>query len=216
MKAGKIASLILIFLHVVLCGAVWLFAPSFASLNALSPRLQQLALLGIVSLAVLAIFLPIGFVLDRTFAGLRKYMESAAVRSDVGSFVGPKWVQPITRAFVGAIDQFRQREQGLRNQLGDLEIRHRVSEAERRQIEAVLHSLRDAVIVTNAFNEIVVVNQAAAEIFNFDRAKALHRPINAVIEDQELCKLIAETRQSAIFGDARRVEHAIHSGVPAP
>ena len=69
-----------------------------------------------------------------------------------------EFIQRINRlllygALIGAVDRFRQREQSLRAQLNDLEIRHRVSEAQRRQIEAVLHSLRDGVIVTDAFGE---------------------------------------------------------------
>jgi two-component system phosphate regulon sensor histidine kinase PhoR len=93
--------------------------------------------------------------------------------------------------------------------LSDLEIRHRVSEAERRQIEAVLHALRDAVIVTDAFNEIVMANQAAASILGFDRKTAIHKPIDEVISDRTLCTFIRDARDTANFNDARHVEHAV-------
>src|SRR5690606_12657748 len=102
---------------------------------------------------------------------------------------GPAWLRPVVRSFSGAVDHFRQREQALRTQLRDLEIRHRVSEAERRQIEAVLHTLRDPVIVTDAFNEVVMANQAAAEAIGFDLATAMHTPVNKLVSDEQLIRM---------------------------
>lgn len=118
---------------------------------------------------------------------------------------------PIINAFISAVDQFYCREQKLRSEIRELEIRHRVSESERRQIEAVLHALRDAVIVTNAFNEIVMVNEAAAEIFGFACEDVIHQPVGKVIDDERLSRLIDDSRQVVNFSECRHVEHEIVS-----
>ena len=127
----------------------------------------------------------------------------------MSAFAGPQWLRPITQAYTASVDQFCQREQSLRNQLRDLEIRHHVSEAERRQVEAVLNALRDAVIVTDAFNELVMANQAAADVLGFDLAGALHHPIDRIIGDERLCQLIADVRENGSLNDCRHVEHEL-------
>src|SRR5688572_4415716 len=153
----------------------WAWDLEAASSN--SPAVRLWLFVAVVALASAALLIPIGLIFDRSIAGLRRHIEAAA-STDQGLTMSPRraaanWFRPIARAFVGVVDHFQQRERALRNQLGELEIRHRVSEAERRQIEAVLHALRDAVLVTDAFNEIVMAYQAAATILGFDRKSAI-------------------------------------------
>jgi two-component system phosphate regulon sensor histidine kinase PhoR len=173
------------------------------------------------------VLVPVGVAIDHSIANLRRGIEGASGGGAGGAghlsdlhqlhqsvlSPGMKIMRPVTRAFTATVDVFRQREQALRSQLSDLEIRHRVSEAERRQIEAVLHALRDAVIVTDAFNEIVMANQAAANILGFDRKTAIHMPIEEIISDKALCTLVRDARDTANFNDPRHVEHNI--GTPA-
>jgi two-component system phosphate regulon sensor histidine kinase PhoR len=215
-KAGRVASLGLV-------GVMTGFTALVCAIEATLPWGQSLSLLwrvaavAGVSLAVFTcILLPFGLLLDRSIAGLRRYIENAACSEQTSTHAGPKWLEPITRALTGAVDQFRQREQGLRNQLRDLEIRHRVSEAERRQIEAVLHALRDGVLVTDAFNEVVMANQAAAMAIGFDLQEALHQPIEKLIGDQRLCRMIADVKENGNVNECRHVEHDLSAPSDAP
>ena len=210
MQAGKIASLTL---GAVMAGAsatLWSVAPHIPWLHQQQPLMRTGVLFGATVVVFAFILLPFGALIDASVAKLQRYIEGAASNDQVPIFgLGVRLMRPITRALTGAVDQFRQREQALRNQLGDLEIRHRVSEAERRQIEAVLHAQRDAVIVTDAFHEIVMANQAAAQILGFDLASAIHQSIDAVIADDRLRQLIRDARDTGNFSVCRHVEHCL-------
>ncbi|MCZ6543308.1 MAG: ATP-binding protein [Planctomycetota bacterium] len=175
------------------------------------PVLRLCLLFGVLGLVCAALLLPVGVALDRTVTKLRSYIEATgAAEGRTATFYGPKWVGPISGALIGAVEQFRQREQTLRNELREVEIRRRVSEAEQRQVEAVLHALRDGVLVTNAFNDIVVANEAAGRIFGFDHTQALHQPLEQFVDDDRLCQLIKDTSETANFADRRHVEHDIN------
>ncbi len=217
MRAGKVASLYLVLILSVAATAV-----SFAALrfdwfqewsNASHPVVRLLVLWCIYVVVVSGVLLPLGIVTDRSLGKLRNYIEASSDSGDPRSpFVGPNWLRPVTGAFVGAIDRISQREQVLRNQVRQVEIRHRVAEAEQRHIEAVLHALWDAVLVTDAFNELVVVNEAAGRIFGFDPAGAIHQPIDRVLRDDRLCQWIKDTCQNANFADRRHIDHEISVG----
>jgi two-component system phosphate regulon sensor histidine kinase PhoR len=173
----------------------------------LPPALRLCLMFAVLGLVSTALLLPIGIALDRTVGRLRSYLEaSGSADGQAPALYGPKWVRPITGAFINAVDQFRQREQVLSNELREAEIRRRVSESQLRQIEAVLHALRDAVLVINAFGDIVVANEAAARILGFDHTEALHQPLERVLGDEHLCQLVRDTLETANFAERRHVE----------
>ena len=172
--------------------------------------LGKITVLGLSLTACLVILLiPLGHLIDGSVAKLRQYVEDATGDEHDGAMSTAKWLGPVQRAVSSAADQFRQREQSLKNQLRDLEIRHRVSEAERRQTEAVLHALRDGVIVTDGFNELVMVNRAAGEVLGFSLDDAMHNPIDAIIKDRRLCDLVSEVLESESVNATRTIEHEI-------
>ncbi|MHC5022334.1 MAG: sensor histidine kinase [Planctomycetota bacterium] len=181
-------------------------------LEAMPPLSRGSILAGMLALSFAGVLIPLGFALDRSIAALRRHIDAMTADKDsAAAFPGPRWLRPITVAFSGAVHQFQQREQSLRNQLRDLDIRHRVTEAERRQIAAVLHSLRDGVVVTDAFNEVVMVNEAAADVLGFDVADAIHEPIDQLVQDKEVCRLISDARATGNTVERRHVEHQIRT-----
>jgi len=112
-----------------------------------------------------------------------------------------------------AIDEslttLRQRVDSLISQRRELEVQLRVSDGERRHAEAILNSIADAVVVTDAFNEVALVNQAAARIFRFDPNDALRRPVEQIIQDPMLIKLIKDTREGGDASLRRHLEHEL-------
>ncbi|KPK75942.1 MAG: hypothetical protein AMJ79_09055 [Phycisphaerae bacterium SM23_30] len=77
----------------------------------------------------------------------------------------------------------------------ELEIQAWVSEAERHQTEAVIYSISEAVLVTDKFDELLMANQAAQELFRFRLKSSYRHPVSEVIDDKELLELIGQTRQ---------------------
>lgn len=209
MKAGKIASLGLV-LVVTAVGTVLSHGAGMPWMTGVSPAMRIVLTAAALAMACAVLLFPLGIVLDRTAARLQNYLEATgSPDGQPATFYGPKWMRPITSAFVGAVDQFRQREQALSSELRQVEIRRRVSEAERRQTEAVLHALRDAVLVTNSFGDIVVANEAAGSLLGFDAAEAIHKPLEEYVADQRLCQLIRDTSETANFAERRHVEHEL-------
>ncbi|UCD74989.1 MAG: PAS domain-containing protein [Phycisphaerales bacterium] len=212
MKAGKAASLVLIVALTVLAALASGLAESSGSFpwaRAHSTLWHSIFVASTVGLCFAIVLLPTGAALDRAIDKVRRFIEEADASEKSPPYDGPRWLAPVTGAFTGAVDTFRQREAKLRNQLRELEIRHRVSEAERRHIEAVLHSLRDAVLITDSFNEIVMANYPAAELLGFDLEKAIHRPIDQVIDDERLCRLIADAKETANVAERQHIEHDV-------
>ncbi len=174
---------------------------------------------GLCAVVLTVALAPAGLMVARSMVRLKHDLEQIAQDNEQHPvMVGPKWLRPILDAFTEAVDRFRQRENAFRNQLRDLEIRHRVVDAERRQIEAVLHALRDGVIVTDSFNEITMVNETAAEILGFTVEQAMRKPIDDVLNNEYLSELVRSTREQANFADRRHVEYDLpipgHNGEP--
>lgn len=77
----------------------------------------------------------------------------------------------------------------------ELEIQARVAEAERRQTEAVIFSICEAVLVTDSFDEIRLVNPAAEALFGFRLEEVYRRPVDEVLPDPELLELVRQVRR---------------------
>lgn len=113
---------------------------------------------------------------------------------------------------VGAL---RARVDKLVTQRRELEVQVRIAEAERRHAEAILSSISDAVIVTDAFDEVVLANESAARMFGFEPTAIARSPVDQLLGDQTLVKLIKDTREGGPDGPElrRQVEHQIdHRG----
>ena len=175
-------------------------------------RTADIPWLGLWCISVVGLFavlLPIGIAARGTLARLHDYIESAGDRASGTIPGGPFWLRPVLRTFVRAIEQFRRRERDLRNQHRDLEIQHHVASAERRQIEAVLGVMSEAVIVTNAFDEVVLANQAAGRLFGFEPDAAHRIPIEQLVRDESLRSIVQETKSEGNFVECRHLEHRI-------
>lgn len=214
MRAGKIASIILVLFVTAVTGAVHLLEVALP--ESIGTGGHMLFAAAAVLVGGAAVFIPIGFLFDRSLMQLsRAIVLQSTDGTGRGSIsTGWRWLAPVTRALTGAVDQFRVREQQLRAQLNELEIRHRVGEHERRQIDAALNALHDGVIVTDPFNEIIVVNDSAARILGFERDKALHRSIEEIIRDERIRRMIRDTRAASQFNHARHeeLEFTSHTG----
>ncbi len=210
MRAGKTLCLVLAIVVAIVGAALSQSGDMLPWLETLATPARLLLTAAVLGLVTTALLLPVGAALDRTGARLRDYLESTGSPNGKPlTFYGPKWFRPITGAFTTAVDQFRNRERALNNELREVEIRCRVSEAQQRQTEAVLHALRDGVLVTNAFGEIVVANEAAGLILGFDPTEVIHKPLEDVVHDPKFCQLIRDASETANFSERRHIEHEI-------
>jgi two-component system phosphate regulon sensor histidine kinase PhoR len=120
-----------------------------------------------------------------------------------------------TWAIRDLVDHYRQATRGLQGQLDDLRIRTGVLERQKRHTEAILQSLRDAVIVLDESDRVLLANRAAGHLFGFDGKQVQHRPVADLLGPDHL-DLVEFFRQSHKGkGDAsRRQIEWIKGGIP--
>ncbi len=83
----------------------------------------------------------------------------------------------------------------LRLQKKELDIQTRIAEAQKRCIETVVERIGEAVLITDAFDEVLLVNHAAKEIFGFALDSAYRQPIHLVIQNPAFVGLIKAMRR---------------------
>jgi two-component system phosphate regulon sensor histidine kinase PhoR len=94
----------------------------------------------------------------------------------------------------------------LENQIQDLQIQIQLSQRREKNTEAIIYSIRDAVIVIDEFDKLLMANEAAGKLFGFDfkdsRQKAISELIGA--DHRKFADLISHSRQTG--GRAMRQE----------
>ena len=161
----------------------------------------------------LALLTPIGFVVHRQIRRVCRNFEEVGQEGAVGSVAAPFWLRPVADSLLEAARSWSARCDRLNTRLREVEIRQRLSEAERDHADAILNSLRDGVLVTDGFNELSVANLRAAQLLGFHVDEAIHRPIDEIIGDERLRTLIKEVRSAGVLNKQKNVEHAIAGGV---
>jgi len=113
-----------------------------------------------------------------------------------------------------AFEALRERLSLAQSRIRELEIHQHLTEAERAQAEAVLNSLRDAVIVTDAFNELAMANGQAARLLGFDSQRDVRQPIDRIVRDERLQRMIQEARELATPSHRKHAEYAAEAAPP--
>ena len=210
---GRTGSFILTCLFAILTAGV-AYGLSHSEWFAAQPEFVQFVVMGgAVGLAGLIVLLPCGYLLDRTLNRVDDYVTSAAESSsEPANLHVPKAFSDLTNGFQKAVRTMHQREADLNEALRNLQVRFRILQTESDQLKGVLQTMRDAVIVTDAFDEIVTLNESAAEVLDFDQDTDVRVPMEKLIADRRLCQLIREVREAGNLSDSRIVEHEIECG----
>ncbi|MEM6562535.1 MAG: PAS domain-containing protein, partial [Planctomycetota bacterium] len=89
----------------------------------------------------------------------------------------------------------------------ELEIELKVATGQRQHAEAVIGSISDAVIVTDSFDEVLLTNAAARDLFACDAESVERRPLAQVIGDEQVVSMMTQMRASKTRNGRRSVEH---------
>jgi two-component system phosphate regulon sensor histidine kinase PhoR len=86
----------------------------------------------------------------------------------------------------------------LEKDLEELQINTQLSHRQKSNIEAVIYSIRDAVIVIDEFDRLVLANESAGKLFGFDYQTSLHKPISELLgkEKNEFIDFLQQCRTS--------------------
>jgi two-component system phosphate regulon sensor histidine kinase PhoR len=100
----------------------------------------------------------------------------------------------------------------LEKHIEDLQIQIQIWEKRERSTEAIIYSIRDAVIVADKYDRLLMANEAAGQLFDFDSNNSQHRPIGELIYNKgpdagenELVDLLSQSREGKIRHTRREI-----------
>jgi len=102
----------------------------------------------------------------------------------------------------------------LEEQIKDLQIQIQVSQKRERNTEAIIYSIRDAVIVVDEFDKLLMANEAACKLFNFDFKSSQHKPISELIDPyaNEFVDFLRQSRQAKVQHKRREIDFSNEGG----
>jgi two-component system phosphate regulon sensor histidine kinase PhoR len=125
-------------------------------------------------------------------------------RGDAATAGGGSGADEVTWAIRDVVDHYRQAARGLQGQLDDLRLRTGLLERQKRHTEAILYSLRDAVIVVDEMDRVLLANRAAEQLFGFAGRQVQHQTVADLVgpDHPELMQFLRQSRKGK--GDAIR------------
>jgi len=126
-----------------------------------------------------------------------------------------KVIKALSEAIDRCFDRYASHITELEKQTKDLQIQIQLSQRREKNTEAIIYSIRDAVIVVDEFDRLLMANEAAGRLFNFDFKNSQHKPISELIgpAQSKVADILRHSRQSK--GRATRQEIEILEGFPA-
>jgi len=87
----------------------------------------------------------------------------------------------LCKAITERLDGCAARIAEYEKQIKDLQIQVRLSQRQEKNTEAIIYSIRDAVIVVDEFDKLLMANEAAGRLFKFDFRNSRHKPVGGLI-----------------------------------
>lgn len=140
---------------------------------------------------------------------LAEVITSIADRLDAGPMGGvDKAPKDLVKAITSHLESRQQSVRQLEADMKDLQLHSRLSDRQKRHTEAIIYSLRDAVVVIDEADRLLVANEAASCLFGFDLEAARHQPVSEVMKGQykDFVQLLQRSRQSGLEGTRRELE----------
>jgi len=96
----------------------------------------------------------------------------------------------------------------LEKQISDLQIQIQLTQRQKGHIEAIIYSIRDAVIVVDEYDKLLMANEAAGRLFNFDFTRSRHKPVGELVEPDksEFVDILSHSRQSKARATRKEIE----------
>lgn len=93
-------------------------------------------------------------------------------------------------------------------QIKDFQIQVQLSQKREKNAEAIIYSIRDAVIVIDEYDRLFMANEAAGRLFKFDFKKSQHQPLTEIIGagHSEFAGFLSHSRKSKSQATRREME----------
>ncbi|MBN1392925.1 MAG: PAS domain-containing protein [Sedimentisphaerales bacterium] len=89
----------------------------------------------------------------------------------------------------------------LENQVKELQLKLQLLRKQKRNTDEIIYGIRDAVIVIDEFDKLLIANEAASKLFGFDHISSRHKPVSELISrekagNNEFVSFLCQSRQS--------------------
>jgi two-component system phosphate regulon sensor histidine kinase PhoR len=134
--------------------------------------------------------------------------KSAHIKSGSNAIIR-ELSEAINSRFAGNISYIAE----LEKQIKDLQIEIQLLRGQKRNTEAIVYSIRDAVLVTDEFDKLLMANEAAGKLFGFDFKSSRHKLVSELICSEgtdagrdEFLDLLRQSRQGRIRHTRRKID----------
>ena len=107
-------------------------------------------------------------------------------------------VKPLETGFNKFVGEHNERFEGVERENSEIGLQLQLLQRQKRNTEAIIYSIRDSVIVVDAFDRVTLANAAAEQLFDFKLDKDSSPPIEELVGDEEFVRLIVKSRRSKI------------------
>ena len=117
-------------------------------------------------------------------------------------------IDELSDALTEQLDDYSNVIGELEKQVSDLQIQIQLTQRQKGHIEAIIYSIRDAVIVVDEYDKLLMANEAAGRLFNFDFTSSMHKPVNELIDEgkSEFVDILSHSRQSKAQAARKKIE----------
>ncbi len=172
------------------------------------PVVRALGILALLTTAGTMLVLSIA-ARKNAIATLRQAIFDNGVRppSDMENSPLGEEMRPFYEALEHHTANIEHRASELLNEHKQLSIDLSLSETHRRKAEAVVEAIPEPILVTDAFDQLVLANPAAAELLGFQVEAAVNKPLAELISDHRLVQHIQQVREVNSRAASRTQEH---------
>jgi two-component system, OmpR family, phosphate regulon sensor histidine kinase PhoR len=150
------------------------------------------------------------FLVDRSLAHLNRQVMGLAERP--GERVRANWLgwpPDLGAAIDRSTGDLSRRIEELQLQLHESQARATIAESGCQRLEVILRAVSDGVLITDACDQIVLINDAAAKALGVGAGDSRHKLVDQVVADPALVRSIRETRFTGDTQNPRRFECAL-------
>jgi two-component system phosphate regulon sensor histidine kinase PhoR len=135
-------------------------------------------------------------------------------RKGIGFFLGG-YITQLGRALRTGFESYLNEKVQLSRQLRELELELGLSQRRERNTEAIIYGIRDGVIVLDEFDKLLMANEAAAKLFNFDHRQAQRQELSTLInaDKKQFTDFLSKARQKKARGVRREFEFEIEQDI---
>ncbi len=133
-------------------------------------------------------------------------LQSGSLNADMHRHV-PADVKPFLALLDRHMHVVEDKSSELMDEMRQLQVDVTMSETRRLRQKAVIDSIRDPIVATDSYDQILMMNKAAARLFECDAEQSLRKNVKDVIADPQISDLICSARAADARAADRRVEH---------